>query len=110
MVDVNNPTVDQNGNAEKLVWITGTIENCSNACQKILEIIQKERENKKLNMLVFLVIYLQYSIIHFIFLIYRSYVELKIRIPNQLIGRLIGQKGSSIKKIMEESGASVYTK
>lgn len=48
MVDVNNPTFDKNGNAEKLVWITGTVENCSNACEKILNIIQKEKTNENL--------------------------------------------------------------
>lgn len=50
MVDVNNPTYDENRNAEKLVWITGTVESCSNACEKILNIIQEEKikENDKL--------------------------------------------------------------
>lgn len=35
-------------------------------------------------------------------------IELKIRAHNQLVGRLIGRGGATIKKIMEETGAHIY--
>lgn len=35
-------------------------------------------------------------------------IELKIRAHNQLVGRLIGKGGATIKKIMEETGAHIY--
>ncbi|KAI1721436.1 KH domain-containing protein [Ditylenchus destructor] len=34
-------------------------------------------------------------------------IELKIRVPNQLVGRLIGKQGASVKKIMEETSSSI---
>lgn len=39
---------------------------------------------------------------------YSPEIELKIRAHNQLVGRLIGKGGATIKKIMEETGAHIY--
>lgn len=47
MVDVNNPTYDENGHLEKVIWISGALDNCTNACHRIMEIIQGELEKDK---------------------------------------------------------------
>lgn len=41
-------------------------------------------------------------------MIFSPDIELKIRAHNQLVGRLIGKGGATIKKIMEETGAHIY--
>uniref|UniRef100_A0A915DDQ0 K Homology domain-containing protein n=1 Tax=Ditylenchus dipsaci TaxID=166011 RepID=A0A915DDQ0_9BILA len=68
------------------------MDNCSKACLRILQVVQKEREKDKPTGSQSTPL---------------SSVELKIRVPNQLVGRLIGKQGASVKKIMEEAGASV---
>lgn len=44
LVDVNNFTFDENGNSEKIIWISGSLDGCSNACLRIMQIIQDELE------------------------------------------------------------------
>lgn len=41
-------------------------------------------------------------------MVLRSEIELKLRVHNQLVGRLIGRNGATIKKIMEDTGAVVF--
>lgn len=47
LVDVNNLTYDENGNPEKIIWISGTLDGCSNACFRIMQVIQGELEKDK---------------------------------------------------------------
>lgn len=44
LVDVNNLAYDENGNTEKIIWISGSLDGCSYACLKIMQIIQDELE------------------------------------------------------------------
>lgn len=37
-------------------------------------------------------------------------VEIKIRVPDQLIGRLIGKNGHCLKKIMDETSTQISIK
>jgi len=37
-----------------------------------------------------------------------SELELKLRAHNNLVGRLIGKGGGTIRKIMEETGCSIF--
>ncbi|VDN03161.1 unnamed protein product [Thelazia callipaeda] len=88
--------VDVQRNTEKVfilsfivISILGQPEGCSKACVKILEIVRKEMEKDNT-------------------LPQHCDVELKIRAHNQLVGRLIGRGGATIKKIMEETGAHIF--
>jgi transcription antitermination factor NusA-like protein len=69
-------------NAEKVITIQGQLENCVKACSRILDITLRETQKETNTALT---------------------PEMKFRIPNQLVGRLIGKGGSSVKKIMEET-------
>lgn len=90
VVDTQRIVRDNQGNIEKIISITGTPENCSKACHKILEVVyremdkdpqqQKESEEK---------------------------IELKLRAHNQLVGRLIGKHGITIKKIMQDTNTTI---
>uniref|UniRef100_A0A0N5ANF7 KH domain-containing protein n=1 Tax=Syphacia muris TaxID=451379 RepID=A0A0N5ANF7_9BILA len=88
VVDVQKAVRDPLGNAEKVISILGQPESCSRACMRILEVIRQEMEKDDS-------------------LKNNNEYELKLRAHNQLVGRLIGKGGSTIKKIMEETGAVV---
>ncbi|XP_015903639.1 insulin-like growth factor 2 mRNA-binding protein 1 isoform X2 [Parasteatoda tepidariorum] len=72
------------GSPEKVITIYGTPDNCSTACQKIMEIMQQEANTTN-----------------------RGEIPLKILAHNNLIGRIIGKNGSTIKRIMEQTETKV---
>ncbi|KAL1283689.1 Insulin-like growth factor 2 mRNA-binding protein [Trichinella pseudospiralis] len=82
----NNPLYQ---NVERVITIFGNPDNASNACVKILQLVEREkgRDPENAN---------------------NSQLELKIRVHNNLIGRLIGKNGATIKQIIRETGAEVY--
>ncbi|KAJ1360665.1 hypothetical protein KIN20_019692 [Parelaphostrongylus tenuis] len=88
VVDVHRTVKDQQGHSEKIISILGHLENCSKACVKILEVVQRENEKDETKD--------------------NSEIELKIRAHNQLVGRLIGKQGATIKKIMQDTGTTIY--
>jgi insulin-like growth factor 2 mRNA-binding protein 1 len=90
VVDVNRGLRDQGGNVEKVINIYGTPESCTKAAVKILEVVLREAAKDPAN---------QGKPIE---------PELKIRAHNNLVGRLIGKSGSTIKKIMEETGCTIF--
>ncbi|CAD6185958.1 unnamed protein product [Caenorhabditis auriculariae] len=87
VVDVQRTMKDAHGNTEKIISIIGSLECCSKACVKIMEVVHRElgKDENKLN----------------------NEVELKIRAHNQLVGRLIGKQGATIKKIMNETSTNI---
>lgn len=87
VVDVQRAVRDSCGNIEKVISILGAPENCSKACVKILEVIQKEGEKEEKP---------------------PAEIELKLRAHNQLVGRLIGKGGATIKKIMQDTGTVIF--
>uniref|UniRef100_A0A1I7VTA1 KH domain-containing protein n=1 Tax=Loa loa TaxID=7209 RepID=A0A1I7VTA1_LOALO len=89
VVDVQRAARDLTKNTEKVISILGQPEGCSKACIKILEVVRKEMEKDNT-------------------IAQHPDIELKIRAHNQLVGRLIGRGGATIKKIMEETGAHIY--
>ncbi|KAM3723589.1 Insulin-like growth factor 2 mRNA-binding protein [Dirofilaria immitis] len=89
VVDVQRVARDLTKNTEKVISILGQPEGCSKACTKILEVVRKEMEKDNT-------------------IAQHPDIELKIRAHNQLVGRLIGRGGATIKKIMEETGAHIY--
>lgn len=72
------------GSPEKVITIYGTAENCSTACQRIMEIMQQESNNTN-----------------------RGEIPLKILAHNNLIGRIIGKNGNTIKRIMEQTETKI---
>ncbi|PIO68629.1 KH domain protein [Teladorsagia circumcincta] len=88
VVDVQRTVKDQQGHSEKIISILGHLENCSKACVKILEVVQRENEKDENRD--------------------NSEVELKIRAHNQLVGRLIGKQGATIKRIMQDTGTTIF--
>ncbi|KAK8766295.1 hypothetical protein V5799_006923 [Amblyomma americanum] len=72
------------GSLEKVITIYGNPDNCSTACQKILEVMQQEASNTN-----------------------RGDVPLKILAHNNLIGRIIGKSGNTIKRIMEQTDTKI---
>uniref|UniRef100_A0A914UWI3 K Homology domain-containing protein n=1 Tax=Plectus sambesii TaxID=2011161 RepID=A0A914UWI3_9BILA len=88
VVDVQRAVRDQSGNMEKVISIFGQPENCSKACIKVLEVVIREAEKENNGQTV--------------------EPELKLRAHNQLVGRLIGKGGATIKKIMEETSTTVF--
>uniref|UniRef100_A0A0M3I2Q9 KH domain-containing protein n=1 Tax=Ascaris lumbricoides TaxID=6252 RepID=A0A0M3I2Q9_ASCLU len=72
-----------------VISILGQPENCTKACVKIMEVVRREMEKDSTAL-------------------QHPEIELKIRAHNQLVGRLIGKGGATIKKIMEETGAVVF--
>uniref|UniRef100_A0A1W7RAC0 Insulin-like growth factor 2 mRNA-binding protein 1 n=1 Tax=Hadrurus spadix TaxID=141984 RepID=A0A1W7RAC0_9SCOR len=72
------------GSLEKVITIYGNPENCSLACQKILEVMQQEANNTN-----------------------RGDIPLKILAHNNLIGRIIGKNGNTIKRIMEQTDTKI---
>ncbi|XP_075737436.1 insulin-like growth factor 2 mRNA-binding protein 1 [Rhipicephalus microplus] len=69
---------------EKVITIYGNPENCSTACQKILEVTQQEASNTN-----------------------RGDVPLKILVHKYLIGRIIGKSGHTIKCIMDYTDTEI---
>ncbi|CAG2168380.1 unnamed protein product, partial [Oppiella nova] len=81
-VDVHRK--DNAGALEKVITIYGNPENCSEACLKILEVMQTEANNTN-----------------------RGEIPLKILAHNNLIGRIIGKSGNTIKRIMEQTDTKI---
>ena len=67
---------------EKAITVYGQPENCSAACRRILEVMEEEARNVGKP----------------------TEISLKILAHNNLIGRIIGKQGGTIKKIMEVRG------
>ncbi|XP_071527723.1 insulin-like growth factor 2 mRNA-binding protein 1 isoform X1 [Panulirus ornatus] len=81
-VDVHRK--DNAGSLEKAITIYGNPENCTNACKRILEVMQEEADNTN-----------------------KGEVPLKILAHNNLIGRIIGKGGTTIKKIMDDTSTKI---
>lgn len=75
-VDVHRK--DNVGLLEKAITIYGNPENCTMACKRILEVMQQEANNTN-----------------------KGEISLKILAHNNLIGRIIGKNGNTIKRIMQ---------
>lgn len=93
---------------EKVISIFGQPENCSKACIKVLEVVIREAEKENngqacVHLYPFLSPYMRSSTRCF-----SVEPELKLRAHNQLVGRLIGKGGATIKKIMEETSTTVF--
>ncbi|XP_076662921.1 IGF-II mRNA-binding protein isoform X2 [Andrena cerasifolii] len=82
-VDVHRK--DNVGSKEKAITIYGNPENCTNACKKILEVMQQEANsiNKGIE------------------------ITLNILAHNNLIGRIIGKGGTTIKRIMQDTDTKI---
>ncbi|XP_033210747.1 insulin-like growth factor 2 mRNA-binding protein 1 isoform X2 [Belonocnema kinseyi] len=81
-VDVHRK--DNVGSLEKAITIYGNPENCTNACKKILEVMQQEATNTN-----------------------KGEITLKILAHNNLIGRIIGKGGNTIKRIMQDTDTKI---
>ncbi|CAH1998215.1 unnamed protein product [Acanthoscelides obtectus] len=81
-VDVHRK--DNVGALEKAITIYGNPENCTNACRRILEVMQQEANNTN-----------------------KGEICLKILAHNNLIGRIIGKGGNTIKRIMQETDTKI---
>ncbi|XP_063393909.1 insulin-like growth factor 2 mRNA-binding protein 1 isoform X1 [Cydia fagiglandana] len=81
-VDVHRK--DNVGSLEKAITIYGNPENCTNACKRILEVMQQEANNTN-----------------------KGEISLKILAHNNLIGRIIGKGGTTIKRIMQETDTKI---
>ncbi|XP_052121917.1 insulin-like growth factor 2 mRNA-binding protein 2 isoform X2 [Frankliniella occidentalis] len=81
-VDVHRK--DNVGSLEKAITIYGNPENCTNACKKILEVMQQEATNTN-----------------------KGEITLKVLAHNNLIGRIIGKGGNTIKRIMQETDTKI---
>ncbi|XP_018024593.1 insulin-like growth factor 2 mRNA-binding protein 2 isoform X2 [Hyalella azteca] len=82
-VDVHRK--DNAGSLEKAITIYGNPENCTSACKRILEVMQEESDKTNKG----------------------GEVSLKILAHNNLIGRIIGKGGATIKKIMEDTNTKI---
>uniref|UniRef100_T1JD27 RRM domain-containing protein n=1 Tax=Strigamia maritima TaxID=126957 RepID=T1JD27_STRMM len=81
-VDVHRK--DNAGSLEKAITVYGAPENCTNACRKILEVMCQEAQNTN-----------------------KGEIPLKILAHNNLIGRIIGKNGNTIKHIMQETDTKI---
>ncbi|XP_066593593.1 insulin-like growth factor 2 mRNA-binding protein 1 isoform X2 [Prorops nasuta] len=81
-VDVHRK--DNVGSLEKAITIYGNPENCTNACKKILEVMQQEANSTN-----------------------KGDIILKILAHNNLIGRIIGKGGNTIKRIMQDTDTKI---
>lgn len=81
-VDVHRK--DNVGSLEKAITIYGNPDNCTNACKKILEVMQQEATNTN-----------------------KGEITLKVLAHNNLIGRIIGKGGNTIKRIMQETDTKI---
>ncbi len=75
------PATGQLGQLEKAITVYGQPENCSAACKRILEVMEEEAKSVGKE----------------------QEICLKVLAHNNLIGRIIGKQGATIKKIMEAS-------
>lgn len=75
---------DNIGALEKAITIYGNPENCTNACKKLLEVMQQEATSTN-----------------------KGEIALKILAHNNLIGRIIGKGGNTIKKIMMDTDTKI---
>ncbi|XP_059469565.1 insulin-like growth factor 2 mRNA-binding protein 2 isoform X2 [Neocloeon triangulifer] len=81
-VDVHRK--DNVGSVEKAITIYGNPENCTNACRRILEVMQQEATSTN-----------------------KGEISLKILAHNNLIGRIIGKSGNTIKRIMQDTDTKI---
>uniref|UniRef100_A0A182QRV3 RRM domain-containing protein n=1 Tax=Anopheles farauti TaxID=69004 RepID=A0A182QRV3_9DIPT len=81
-VDVHRK--DNVGSVEKAITIYGNPENCTMACRKILEVMQQEANTTN-----------------------KGEICLKILAHNNLIGRIIGKSGNTIKRIMQDTDTKI---
>lgn len=70
---------------ENIIMIYGNPDNCSQACRRILEVMQQEA--KSLNR--------------------PDEIQLKILASNNLIGRIIGKGGNTIRRIMQQTDTKI---
>ncbi|XP_050736835.1 insulin-like growth factor 2 mRNA-binding protein 3-B isoform X5 [Eriocheir sinensis] len=103
-VDVHRK--DNAGSLEKAITIYGNPENCTNACKRILEVMQEEADNTNKGVVSaeddddaddqpLCSTSLDRE------------VPLKILAHNNLIGRIIGKGGTTIKKIMDDTSTKI---
>ena len=71
--------LEHSASMEKAITVYGQPENCTAACKRILEVMEEEAKNVGKP----------------------TEISLKILAHNNLIGRIIGKQGATIKKIME---------
>ncbi|XP_014668900.1 PREDICTED: insulin-like growth factor 2 mRNA-binding protein 2 isoform X2 [Priapulus caudatus] len=81
-VDVHRK--ENSGTLEKAITIFGNPENCTQACKKIMEVMEQEAQNTG-----------------------KGEVPLKMLAHNNLVGRIIGKGGAQIKKIMQDSDTKI---
>ncbi|XP_063223696.1 insulin-like growth factor 2 mRNA-binding protein 2 isoform X2 [Bacillus rossius redtenbacheri] len=81
-VDVHRK--DNVGSLEKAITIYGNPDNCTNACKRILEVMQQEANSTN-----------------------KGEISLKILAHNNLIGRIIGKGGNTIKRIMQDTDTKI---
>ncbi|KAK9297571.1 hypothetical protein QLX08_008790 [Tetragonisca angustula] len=81
-VDVHRK--DSLGAAEKAITIYGNPDNCTNACKKIMDVTQQESYGLS-----------------------KGEISLRILAHNNLIGRIIGKGGTTIKKIMQDTDTKI---
>ncbi|XP_053689991.1 insulin-like growth factor 2 mRNA-binding protein 3 [Sabethes cyaneus] len=81
-VDVHRK--DNVGSLEKAITIYGNPENCTSACKRILEVMQQEANSTN-----------------------KGEICLKILAHNNLIGRIIGKSGNTIKRIMQDTDTKI---
>ncbi|KMZ09135.1 insulin-like growth factor 2 mRNA-binding protein 1 isoform X3 [Drosophila sechellia] len=79
------------GSLEKSITIYGNPENCTNACKRILEVMQQEAISTNKGELS----------------PECSEICLKILAHNNLIGRIIGKSGNTIKRIMQDTDTKI---
>ncbi|XP_022645419.1 insulin-like growth factor 2 mRNA-binding protein 1 isoform X2 [Varroa jacobsoni] len=83
------------GQVEKVINIYGSVDNCSAACKKILEVMQQEAANPSDSGAAAAAKRSDEPIV------------LKLLAHNNLVGRVIGRSGAVIKKVMDETSAKV---
>ncbi|XP_066989721.1 insulin-like growth factor 2 mRNA-binding protein 1 isoform X5 [Macrobrachium rosenbergii] len=96
-VDVHRK--DNAGSLEKAITIYGNPENCTNACKRILEVMQEEAKNTNKGGLEDMDPEADN--------IRKGEIPLKILAHNNLIGRIIGKGGNTIKKIMDDTSTKI---
>lgn len=95
-VDVHRK--DNVGSLEKAITIYGNPENCTNACKKILDVMQQEAATTNKG-------YDDASRVDTPKI--ESEITLKILAHNNLIGRIIGKGGNTIKRIMQDTDSKI---
>jgi len=85
-VDVHSyRKLEHSASMEKAITVYGQPENCTAACKRILEVMEEEAKNVGKP----------------------TEISLKILAHNNLIGRIIGKQGATIKKIMEDTDTKI---